>query len=72
MTLGPIPFAQALDEFLHDVVRAIHTAVDRGIATLKTDPAETDRALTDCEDMIDTVMKGQVQEWIGGEDPSRR
>ena len=72
MTLEPIPFAHALDEFLQDVVRAIHAAVNRGIASLKTDATDTDRALSDCEEMIDTVMKGQVPEWIGEEGPSSR
>ena len=65
MTLEPVPFAHALDEFLRDIVGAIHKAVDRGIAGLKADPPETDRALADCEEMIDTVMAGQGQEWVG-------
>ncbi len=65
MSLAPVPFAHALDEFLHDIVRALHTAVDRGIAHLKADPRETDRALADCEEMIYTVMAGRVDEWVG-------
>lgn len=65
MTLDPIPFAHALDEFLRDIVRALHAAVNKGVASAKTDTAETDRALADCTEMIDTVMAGQVQEWIG-------
>lgn len=69
MSLEPVPFAHALDEFLRDIVRALHKAVDRGIAGLKTDPAETDRALADCNEMIDTVMAGQVEEWIGEDRP---
>jgi hypothetical protein len=65
VTLEPVPFAHALDEFLHDIVRALHKAVDRGIAGLKADPRETDHALADAKEMIDTVMAGQVEEWIG-------
>jgi hypothetical protein len=65
VTLEPVPFAHALDEFLRDIVRALHKAVDRGIAGLKTDPAETDHALADSKEMIDTVMAGQVQDWVG-------
>ncbi len=64
-----MPFAHALDDFLHDVVGALHAAVNRGVASAKVDPAETDRALADCEEMIDTVMAGQVQEWIGEDGP---
>jgi hypothetical protein len=65
VTGEPVPFAHALDEFLHDIVRALHAAVTRGIATARTDPKETDLALADCKEMIDTVMAGQVQEWVG-------
>ena len=65
MSLEPVPFTHALDEFLRDIVRALHAAVGRGIAAARTDPKETDRALADCQEMIDTVMAGQVQEWVG-------
>ncbi len=69
MSLEPIPFTHALDEFLRDIVRALHAAVTRGVASAKTDPAQTDRALGDCKEMIDTVMAGRVEEWIGAEKP---
>jgi hypothetical protein len=69
VSLEPVPFAHALDEFLRDIVRALHKAVDRGIAGLKADPGETDRALADSKEMIDTVMAGRVQEWIGEDGP---
>ncbi len=65
MSFEPVPFAHALDEFLRDIVRALHAAVNRGVAAATSDPRETDRALADCEEMIDTVMAGQVQEWVG-------
>jgi len=69
VSLEPVPFTHALDEFLHDIVRALHAAVNRGVAAVKTDPPEADRALADCKEMIDTVMAGQVEEWIGAEKP---
>lgn len=71
MSLEPIPFTHALDDFLRDIVRALHKAVDRGVAAVKNDPPEADRALADCKEMIDTVMAGQVQEWVdtGGAGP---
>jgi hypothetical protein len=65
VSLEPVRFAHALDQFLHDIVRALHTAVDRGTAAARSDPAETDRALADCQEMIDLVMAGQVEEWVG-------
>lgn len=69
MSLEPVPFTHALDEFLRDIVRALHAAVNRGIAAVKNDPPEADRALADCEEMIDTVMAGQVEEWIDSQTP---
>ena len=65
MSLTPVPFAHALDEFLHDIVRSLHTAVDRGIASLRSDSTQADRALADCKEMIDTVMAGDVPAWLG-------
>jgi hypothetical protein len=65
VSLEPVPFTHALDEFLRDVVRALHAAVTRGIAAARSDPKETDHALADCQEMIDTVMAGQVQDWVG-------
>jgi hypothetical protein len=70
VTLEPIPFAHALDEFLREIVLALHKAVDRGITELKTDPADTDRALADAKEMIDTVMAGEVKDWIGEGGPA--
>lgn len=69
MSLEPVPFTHALDEFLHDIVRALHAAVNRGVAAVKSDPPEADRALADCKEMIDTVMAGQVHEWVDTEGP---
>ncbi|MBU6422814.1 MAG: hypothetical protein KGJ98_10970 [Chloroflexota bacterium] len=71
MTLQPIPFAHTLDDFLQDLVRALHRAVERGIAAARSDEAETDRALADCKEMIDLVMAGQVDEWVGDGGPRR-
>jgi hypothetical protein len=72
VSLEPVPFARALDEFLRDIVRALHKAVDRGIAGLKADPRETDRALADSKEMIDTVMAGRVEEWVAAPESGPR
>ena len=71
MSIEPVPFAHALDEFLHDIVRSLHRAVDRGTAAARKDEAETDSALADCKEMIDLVMAGQVQEWVGDDGEAR-
>ncbi len=58
------PIREPLDEFLREVVRALHAAVNRGIQGLRSDPAETDKTLADCKELLDVVMAGHVSEWI--------
>ena len=70
MSIEPVPWTHTLDEFLRDIVRALHAAVNKGIAAARTDPAETDRALADCTEMVHTVMEGQVHEWIDNGPPA--
>lgn len=66
------PIREPLDEFLREVVRALHAAVNRGIQSLRSDPAETDKTLADCEELLDVVMAGHVSEWIAtDEGPAR-
>lgn len=67
------PIREPLDEFLREVVRALHAAVSRGIQSLRSDPAETDKTLADCRELLDVVMAGRVSEWISPDgDPARR
>lgn len=61
----PTAIVEPLDTFLRDVVLALKTAVDRATRELATDPAAADRAIHDCEEILDTIMAGRVQEWIG-------
>ena len=62
----PTAIVEPLDTFLRDVVVALQTAVDRATRALATDPAAADRVIKDCEEILDTIMAGQVQEWIAG------
>ena len=66
------PIREPLDEFLREVVRALHAAVNRGIQGLRSDPAETDKTLADCKELLDVVMAGHVSEWTATDgDPAR-
>jgi hypothetical protein len=62
--LEPTPIREPLDAFLWQVVQTLHSAVNQGIQALETSEPEVDRRLQDCEEILDLVMRGQVQEWI--------
>lgn len=57
------PNTEQLDNHLLEVVRALHGAVKRGIAR-KDDPLTVDRAIEDCEEILEVIMAGRVDEWL--------
>ena len=54
---------EALDEHLMEVVRALHGAVKQGVSH-KEDPKIMDKAIDDCKEILDVIMKGDVKEWL--------
>jgi len=59
------PHTNELDEYLKVVVQAVQSACSSAVPHLKDDPALVDRAFGDCEEILNTVMDGKVEEWIG-------
>jgi hypothetical protein len=59
----PLPNAQALDEHLLEVVRALHAAVKQGVSHIKEDKV-ADEAIGDCKEILAVIMEGKVQEWL--------
>jgi hypothetical protein len=59
----PVPNTEKLDEHLLEVVRALHGAVKQGIAH-KDDPKVMAKSIQDCEDILDVIMEGKVEEWL--------
>ena len=57
------PNTEKLDEHLLEVVRALHGAVKQGVSHAK-EPEVMDRAIHDCEEILDVIMKGDVKEWL--------
>lgn len=55
--------AAQLDEHLMAFVRALHGAVKQGISH-KDDSTVMDKAIMDCKEILDEVMKGEVREWL--------
>ena len=59
-----VPHTVELDEHLKDMIQAVYAACNVAIAHLKDDQPTVDRALEDCEEILGTVMGGQVDEWL--------
>ena len=57
------PNTEKLDEHLRVVVQALHGAVKQGIPHVK-EPEIVDKAVADCKELLDEIMKGEVKEWI--------
>jgi hypothetical protein len=58
------PNTVELDEYLKVVVQAVKSACNSAAPRLNTDPPAVDQALNDCEEILNTVMDGKVEEWI--------
>jgi hypothetical protein len=58
------PNTYKLDEYLKDIIQAVYSASSVGVSHVKDDPSAVDRALGDCEEVLDTIMEGKVEEWI--------
>lgn len=52
-----------MDEHLMAVVRALHGAVKQGVSH-KDDPKVMDKAISDCKEILDEIMAGNVKEWL--------
>ncbi len=54
---------EKLDEHLKEVVQALHGAVSWAMSHQK-EPDLVDKAIHDCEELLDVVMQGKVDEWV--------
>jgi hypothetical protein len=57
------PNAEKLDEHLLEVVHALHGAVKQGVAH-KDDTKIMDKAISDCKEILEVIMEGNVKEWL--------
>lgn len=60
------PNTEALDEAMEEMVRALHAAVNRALPHVNDDPELVDQALSDCTEILDVVLEGNVADWIAG------
>jgi hypothetical protein len=61
--MEPVANIEKLDEHLKEVVQALHGAVGWAMSHQK-EPELVDKAIHDCEEILDVVMEGNVKEWI--------
>ena len=54
---------EKMDEHLKAIVQALYGAVKQGIPHVK-EPEVVDKAIADCKEILDEVMKGNVKEWL--------
>ncbi|MPZ14232.1 MAG: hypothetical protein GEU73_07375 [Chloroflexi bacterium] len=60
----PAPNTSKLDDYLKDMIQAAYAASNVGVAHLKDDPEAVDQAVTDLEEILGTIMEGNVDEWV--------
>ncbi len=61
--MSQTPHTIELDERLEDMVQALHRTVNFAMPHTK-DPKVADKAIQDCKEILDIVMKGKVSELL--------
>ena len=58
------PHTVEMDNYLKDVVQALHAACNTAMRNLQTNPAEAEKAINNCEEMLGEIMEGHTEEWV--------
>jgi len=58
------PNTEALDQQFKEFIQALKSAVGSAMPHLKDDPKVVEKAITDCRDILDVVLQGNVKEWL--------
>jgi hypothetical protein len=59
------PLAEPLDAYLREVVQTLREATERGMRRVGETPAEVERTIAECQDILAVIMEGDVQDWFG-------
>jgi hypothetical protein len=59
------PLAEPLDDYLREVVLTLRQATEQGMRKVHERPDEAARAISECREILDVIMHGDVQEWVG-------
>ena len=60
-----VPHTEVLDECLKDMIQAVYAACSTAMPHLQ-DPQDgvAEKAIEDCEEVLNLVMDGKVDDWI--------
>jgi hypothetical protein len=58
------PHTVELDNYLKDVVLAVYAACNTATRNLQTNPNEAEKAINNCEEILDVIMEGHTEEWV--------
>jgi hypothetical protein len=61
------PLAEPLDGYLREVVQTLREATERGMRRVGDTPAEVERTIAECQEILAVIMQGDVQAWFGSE-----
>jgi hypothetical protein len=64
--MQPTDLAVPLDDYLREVVQTLHAAVSQGMHRAAEDPRAADGQIADCTEILDVIMAGDVDTWLGG------
>ncbi len=62
--MQPAANTEALDEQFKEFIQALKGAVNSAMPHLKDDPNTVDKAISDCKEILDVVLEGNVKEWV--------
>ena len=60
------PLAEGLDAYLNQVVVTLREATERGIRKVHERPVEAERTIGECMEILDVILAGEVEAWVGG------
>jgi len=59
------PKTVEMDNYLKDVVQALHAACNSAMRNMQTNPKEAEKAIESCEEILGVIMEGHTEEWVG-------
>jgi hypothetical protein len=64
MTDPAWPLAEPLDDYLREVVVTLRQATNRGIRSVGERPADAERIIGECQEILAVIMTGDVRGWL--------
>jgi hypothetical protein len=58
------PLAAPLDDYLREMVTNLRQLTDQGLRKVHDQPAEAERSLRACQEILDVILSGDVHAWL--------